>query len=57
MFAIPIRLTGSLKRSSLNNDRPLTNVAPYAMSKAAMGQMTKALALEWGDQGVRENVV
>ena len=41
--------------TSLNNDRPLTNVAPYAMSKAAMGQMTKALALEWGDQGVRVN--
>lgn len=41
--------------TSLNNDRPLTNVAPYAMSKAALGQMTKALALEWGDQGVRVN--
>ncbi|MCA9212775.1 MAG: SDR family oxidoreductase [Planctomycetales bacterium] len=41
--------------TSLNNDRPLTNVAPYAMSKAAMGQMTKALALEWGDRDIRVN--
>ena len=41
--------------TSLNNDRPLTNVAPYAMSKAALGQMTKALALEWGTNGVRVN--
>lgn len=41
--------------TSLNNDRPVTKVAPYAMSKAAMGQMTKALALEWGDRGVRVN--
>ena len=41
--------------TSLNNDRPLRNVSPYAMSKAAMGQMTKALALEWGPHGVRVN--
>ncbi len=41
--------------TSLNNDRPLKNVAPYAMSKAAMGQMTQALALEWGADGVRVN--
>lgn len=41
--------------TSLNSDRPLTNVAPYAMSKAAMAQMTRALAAEWGSQGVRVN--
>ena len=41
--------------TSLNNDRPLKNVAPYAMSKAALGQMTRALALEWSDRGVRVN--
>jgi NAD(P)-dependent dehydrogenase (short-subunit alcohol dehydrogenase family) len=41
--------------SSLNNDRPLRNVTPYAMSKAGLGQMTRALALEWGPSGVRVN--
>jgi gluconate 5-dehydrogenase len=40
---------------SLNTDRPLSNVAPYALSKAAMGHMTRALALEWGPYGVRVN--
>lgn len=40
---------------SLNTDRPLKNVSPYAISKAGMGQMTKALAVEWGEFGVRVN--
>ena len=40
---------------SLNVDRPLKSVTPYAMSKAALAQMTKALALEWGELGVRVN--
>jgi gluconate 5-dehydrogenase len=43
--------------ASLNNDRPLKGVAPYAMSKAGMGHMTRALALEWGDRGVRVNAI
>jgi NAD(P)-dependent dehydrogenase (short-subunit alcohol dehydrogenase family) len=43
--------------TSLNNDRPLKNVSPYAISKAAMGQMTRALALEWGPHGVRVNAL
>jgi NAD(P)-dependent dehydrogenase (short-subunit alcohol dehydrogenase family) len=43
--------------ASLNTDRPLTHVSPYAMSKAAMAQMTRALALEWGDRGVRVNAL
>jgi gluconate 5-dehydrogenase len=43
--------------TSLNDDRPLKGVAPYAMSKAAMGQMTRALAMEWGDCGVRVNAI
>jgi len=42
---------------SLNNDRPLLGVLPYAMSKAAMGQMTRALASEWGPRGVRVNAI
>lgn len=43
--------------SSLNNDRPLKNVLPYASSKAAMGHMTRALAMEWGPAGVRVNAL
>ncbi len=43
--------------TSLNNERPLKNVSPYAMSKAAMGQMTRALALEWGPSNVRVNAL
>ncbi len=40
---------------SLNSDRPLKNVLPYAVSKAGMNNMTKALATEWGEFGVRVN--
>jgi NAD(P)-dependent dehydrogenase (short-subunit alcohol dehydrogenase family) len=43
--------------ASLNNDRPLTGVLPYAVSKAGLGQMTRALALEWGPGGVRVNAL
>ena len=43
--------------ASLNNDKPLLNVAPYAMSKAALGQMTRGLAAEWGPSGVRVNAI
>jgi NAD(P)-dependent dehydrogenase (short-subunit alcohol dehydrogenase family) len=42
---------------SLNNDRPVKGVLPYAMSKAGMGHMTKALAMEWGPRGVRVNCI
>jgi gluconate 5-dehydrogenase len=43
--------------ASLNTDRPLKNVGPYAMSKSAMGEMTRSLALEWGARGVRVNAL
>ncbi len=43
--------------ASLNTDRPLKNVLPYAMSKSALAQMTRALALEWGAKGVRVNAL
>jgi len=42
---------------SLNNDRPVKGVVPYVMSKAALGQMTKALAMEWGPKGIRVNAI
>jgi len=35
----------------------LNRAAPYAMSKAAMSQMTRCLAMEWGPHGVRVNAV
>ena len=43
--------------ASLNTERPLLNVLPYAMSKAGMGQMTRGLAAEWGKAGVRVNAI
>ena len=43
--------------ASLNTDRPLKNVLPYAVSKAGMGHMTRALASEWGAFGVRVNAL
>jgi NAD(P)-dependent dehydrogenase (short-subunit alcohol dehydrogenase family) len=42
---------------SLNNDRPLKGVMPYAVSKSGLAQMTRALAMEWGDRGVRVNAI
>lgn len=43
--------------ASLNTDRPLKHVLPYAVSKAGIGHMTRALALEWGPRGVRVNAI
>ncbi len=42
---------------SLNNDRPLRGVMPYAVSKAGLQQMTRALAMEWGPSGIRVNAI
>src|SRR5262245_46247508 len=42
---------------SLNNDRPLKGVLAYAVSKAGLEQMTRALALEWGPRGIRVNAI
>jgi len=41
--------------ASLNTDRPLKNVLPYAASKAGIAHMTRSLGLEWGRYGVRVN--
>jgi NAD(P)-dependent dehydrogenase (short-subunit alcohol dehydrogenase family) len=43
--------------ASLNTDRPLKNVMPYAVSKAGLAHMTRSLALEWGPSGVRVNAI
>ena len=42
---------------SINTHTPLKRVAVYAMAKAAMSQMTKCLAMEWGEHNVRVNAV
>ncbi|MBI2803401.1 MAG: SDR family oxidoreductase [Planctomycetes bacterium] len=42
---------------SLNNDRPLKGVMPYAMTKIALSHMTRSLALEWGPRGIRVNAI
>jgi NAD(P)-dependent dehydrogenase (short-subunit alcohol dehydrogenase family) len=43
--------------ASLNTDHPGLQLSPYAMSKAAVGSMTKALAVEWGPHKVRVNAI
>jgi gluconate 5-dehydrogenase len=43
--------------ASLNTDRPLPWVLPYAMSKAGVGHMTRVLAMEWASRGVRVNAI
>ena len=43
--------------TSLNNDRPLRGVMPYAVSKSGLQQMTRALAMEWGPGGIRVNAI
>jgi NAD(P)-dependent dehydrogenase (short-subunit alcohol dehydrogenase family) len=56
--AMVARKSGSqIHVASLNTDRPLKYVLPYAASKAAMGHMTRSLALEWGPHGVRVNAL
>ena len=42
---------------SLNTYAPLTGVTPYAISKAGVLMMTRALANEWGKHGVRVNSI
>ena len=42
---------------SLNNYGPLPWVLPYAASKAAVGHMTRVLAMEWGKHNVRVNAI
>jgi len=43
--------------ASLNTDKPLKNVMPYAVSKAGIAHLTRSLAMEWGPSGVRVNAI
>ncbi len=54
---VAARKGSQINIASLNNDKPVLAVAPYAMSKAAMGHMTRSLAMEWGHHGVRVNAL
>lgn len=40
---------------SLNTNSPLKGVLPYAMSKAGVSMLTRGLAAEWGEHGIRVN--
>ena len=42
---------------SLNTYAPLKGVIPYAMSKGGLSIMTRGLATEWGEFGVRVNAI
>lgn len=42
---------------SLNTDSPLKGVMPYAISKAGVSMMTRGMAAEWGEHGVRVNAI
>jgi NAD(P)-dependent dehydrogenase (short-subunit alcohol dehydrogenase family) len=54
---IRARRGSQINIDSINSHTPLKRVAVYAMSKAAMSQMTKCLAMEWGPHGVRVNAI
>ncbi|MBI3865420.1 MAG: SDR family oxidoreductase [Planctomycetia bacterium] len=42
---------------SLNTNSPLKGVLPYAVSKAGVSMMTRGMAAEWGEHGVRVNAI
>jgi NAD(P)-dependent dehydrogenase (short-subunit alcohol dehydrogenase family) len=43
--------------SSVASERPLSRVSTYSLSKAAVDNLTKFLAREWGPHGVRVNAI
>jgi NAD(P)-dependent dehydrogenase (short-subunit alcohol dehydrogenase family) len=52
------KLKGSIVNiASILGVRVASSVAPYAISKAGVMQMTKALALEWARFGIRVNAL
>ncbi len=42
---------------SLSTYAPARNLLPYAMTKSALVALTRGLALEWGEHGVRVNTI
>ena len=52
------RKSGSIINiDSLNTNAPLRGVLPYAISKAGVSMLTRGLAAEWGEDGVRVNAI
>jgi NAD(P)-dependent dehydrogenase (short-subunit alcohol dehydrogenase family) len=52
------RRSGSIINiDSLNTYAPLKGVIPYAISKAGVSMMTRGMAMEWGEHGVRVNAI
>ena len=43
--------------SSVASERPLSRVSTYSLTKAAVDNLTKFLAREWGPHGVRVNAI
>ena len=43
--------------TSIGAERALPHLAPYSASKAALGELTRVLAVEWAGSGVRVNAV
>ncbi|NKB72532.1 MAG: SDR family oxidoreductase [Candidatus Latescibacteria bacterium] len=43
--------------TSVGAERALPRLAPYTASKAALGELTRVLAVEWAQRGVRVNAV
>jgi NAD(P)-dependent dehydrogenase (short-subunit alcohol dehydrogenase family) len=46
-----------INSSSVNSDNPSPNLAPYAMTKAAIANFTASLAQMYADKGIRANSV
>jgi 2-dehydro-3-deoxy-D-gluconate 5-dehydrogenase len=46
-----------INSSSILADAPVKGSAGYAMSKAAISQMTRSLALEWASHAIRVNAI
>ena len=42
---------------SLNSRSPLRGVLPYAIRKGGVSMITRGMALEWGEHGVRVNAI
>jgi len=57
--AIPHMSSGGsiINSSSVNSDMPSPELAPYAMTKAAIANFTASMAQMYGEKGIRANSV